>query len=108
MKLFAALNMEFAFHYTQEITLQMLSLLPLFLLRLFLCLGNLVPNLMVSRNLVQTRFAPLLYLKKKTYRIMFIHPGVKKTAVEQYSISISLFNPKSLCESCVSKRERFS
>lgn len=77
--------------------------------RLFLCLGNLVPNLMVSRNLVQTRFAPLLYLKKKkTYRIMFIHPGVKKTADEQYSISISLFNPKSLCESCDSKRERFS
>lgn len=26
MKLFAALNMEFAFQYTQEITLQMLSL----------------------------------------------------------------------------------
>lgn len=39
---------------------------------------------------------------------MFIHPGVKKTADEQYSISISLFNPKSLCESCDSKRERFS
>ena len=77
---------------------------------LFLCLfGNLVPNLIVSRNLVETKFAPLLYVKeKKTYRIMFIHPGVKKTVVEQYSIFISLFNPKSLCEICDSKRERFS
>lgn len=78
MKLFAALNMEFAFHYTQEITLQMLSLLPLFLLRLFLCLGNLVPNLMVSRNLVQTRFAPLLYLKKNNISNYIYSPRGKE------------------------------
>jgi len=35
---------------------------------LFLCLfGNLVPNLIVSRNLVETKFAPLLYVKEKKH-----------------------------------------
>ena len=71
---------------------------------------NLVPNLMVSRNLEQKRFAPLLYLKKKNISNYVYSPRGKEYRRRTVKHSISLFNPKSLslCEICDSKRERFS